>query len=390
MQAKSAMFILCFIFCFLFVPSPSLGSDQESLISDQFDQLRLEDLDVFLKKIDQDIHDQLSGISLSKVLEDARQGKLELDITGIFYALIRYFCREFLTHTSLLGKLIVLGALLALLEHLQSAFEQNTVAKLSHSIGMLALLTVALSSFTIALNTGRAAIGNMVGFMQSLIPILLTLMAAMGSLTTVALMHPVIYISLNILATLIQNIVFPLIFCAAILGVISSLSERFQVSRLADLFRDGSVLLISLFLTIFIGILAVQGVAGAVTDGVGLRTVKFLTGAFVPVVGSILTEAVDAIAGCSLFIKNAVGIVGVLAIFFLCTLPVIKILSAAVMYRLAAALLQPLGARELGESLHLLGNYLFLVFGAVAAVGLMFFIALTIIVGLSNLVIMLR
>ena len=60
------------------------------------------------------------------------------------------------------------------------------------------------------------------------------------------------------------------------------------------------------------------------------------------------------------------------------------------MYRLAAALLQPLGAQELSESLHLLGNYLLLVFAAVAAVGLMFFIALTIIVGLSNVVVMLR
>jgi stage III sporulation protein AE len=378
------------MFCLLIIPCPSLASDSEALISDQFDQLNLEDLDAFLKKIDQDIDDKISGFSLIKIFEEARQGKLEMDVSGIFKALIIYFCREFLTHTSLLGKLIVLGALLAILEHLQSAFEQNTVAKLAHSIGIIALLTVALSSFTIAIQTGRDAIGNMVGFMQSLIPILLTLMAALGSLTTVALMHPVIYVSLNIIATLIQNIVFPLIFCAAILGIVSSLSERFQVSRLADLFRDGSMLLTGLLLTVFTGILGVQGVAGAVTDGVGLRTVKYLTGAVVPVVGGVLTDAVDAVAGCSLFIKNAVGIVGVLAILFLCTLPVVKILSAAVMYRLAAALLQPLGAQELSESLHLLGNYLLLVFAAVAAVGLMFFIALTIIVGLSNVVVMLR
>jgi stage III sporulation protein AE len=390
LKAKSFIICLCFMFCLLIIPCPSLASDSEALISDQFDQLNLEDLDAFLKKIDQDIDDKISGFSLIKIFEDARQGKLEMDISGIFKALISYFCREFLTHTSLLGKLIVLGALLAILEHLQSAFEQNTVAKLAHSIGIIALLTVALSSFTIAIQTGRDAIGNMVGFMQSLIPILLTLMAALGSLTTVALMHPVIYVSLNIIATLIQNIVFPLIFCAAILGIVSSLSERFQVSRLADLFRDGSMLLTGLLLTVFTGILGVQGVAGAVTDGVGLRTVKYLTGAVVPVVGGVLTDAVDAVAGCSLFIKNAVGIVGVLAILFLCTLPVVKILSAAVMYRLAAALLQPLGAQELSESLHLLGNYLLLVFAAVAAVGLMFFIALTIIVGLSNVVVMLR
>jgi stage III sporulation protein AE len=389
LQVRSKAFIIFFI-CFLFIPSPSQGSDQQSIITDQFEQLELDEVDTFLKKVDEDIYDQLSGISLAELFDDVRQGKLDLELSDIFNALLRYFCREFLTHTSLLGKLIILGALLALIEHLQNAFEQNTVAKLAHALGMLILLTVALSSFAIALNTGRDAIGNMVGFMQAMIPVIMTLMAAMGNLTTVALMQPVIFISSNILATLIQNIVFPLIFCAAVLSIVSSLSERFKVSRLADLIRDGSVLLVSLVLTIFIGILGIQGVAGAVTDGVGLRTVKFLTGSFVPVVGGVLTDAVDAIVGCSLFIKNGVGVIGALAILIMCALPVIKILSAAVMYRLAAALLEPIGARQLSETLHLLGNYLFIVFGAVAAVGLMFFIVLTIIVGLGNFSVMLR
>jgi stage III sporulation protein AE len=248
LQVRSKAFIIFFI-CFLFIPSPSQGSDQQSIITDQFEQLELDEVDTFLKKVDEDIYDQLSGISLAELFDDVRQGKLDLELSDIFNALLRYFCREFLTHTSLLGKLIILGALLALIEHLQNAFEQNTVAKLAHALGMLILLTVALSSFAIALNTGRDAIGNMVGFMQAMIPVIMTLMAAMGNLTTVALMQPVIFISSNILATLIQNIVFPLIFCAAVLSIVSSLSERFKVSRLADLIRDGSVLLVSLVLT---------------------------------------------------------------------------------------------------------------------------------------------
>jgi len=393
LQRPLLLFVLLALLC-LMSPCPasadSLAVGSGDLIAEQFDKLNMEDLNVFINKIDQDLQEQLSGISLTKMLGDIRRGELDLDLTGIFKELIRYFCREFFTHTVLLGKLIILGAVLAILEHLQSAFEQNTVAKLAHSVGLLSLLTVALSSFTLALNTGREAIGNMVGFMQSLIPVLLTLLAALGNLTSVAFLHPVIYLSLNVLGTLTQNVVFPLIFCSAILGIITQLSERFQVSRLADLFRDGSVLLLGLFLTIFTGIMAVQGVAGAVTDGVGLRTARFLTGAFVPVVGGMLADAVDVVLGCSLFIKNAVGIVGVLAIFFLCTIPVIKILAAAVIYRLAGALLQPIGARELSDSLHLMGNHLFLVFGAVVSVGLMFFIALSIIVGLSNVVVMLR
>ena len=52
--------MLCFIICFLFFPNPSLASEQKSILNDQVEQLQLDEVDGFLNKIDQDIHDQLS------------------------------------------------------------------------------------------------------------------------------------------------------------------------------------------------------------------------------------------------------------------------------------------------------------------------------------------
>ncbi len=372
------------------VPAGQAAPNPGDLIARQFEQLNLKDLEGYIRQVDQDLQTQLSDFSLVKALESIRNGQLKLNISSLLQVLGKVFFQDLLTHTALLGKLLVLGVLLALLEHLASAFEENTVAKLAHGVGILALLTVALSSFTLAVNTGRDAIGNMVGLMQSLLPVILTLMAAMGSLTTVSLMQPAIVMALDILGTLISNVVFPLIFCAAILGIINQLSERIQVSRLAGFFRDGSIILLSLFITVFLGLLSVQGAAGAITDGVGIRTARFATAVFVPVVGKILTDAVDVVVGCSLFMKNAIGIIGAVTLVFLCALPVMKILSAVIVYRLAAALMQPLGAQGLGDALHLLGNYLFIVFAAVLAVGLMFFVTITIVVGLGNVTAMLR
>lgn len=364
--------------------------DPGALIARQFEQLNLKDLEGYIRQVDQDLQAQLSEFSLVKALESIRSGKLKLDPLSLLQALARIFFQEILTHAALLGKLLVLGTVLALLEHLTSAFEESTVARLAHGVGLLSLLTVALSSFTMAMNTGRDAIGSMVGLMQSLLPVILTLMAAMGNLTTVSLMHPVIVMSMSLLGTLTRNVIFPLLFCAAILGIVNLLSEGVQVSRVAAFFRDGSGILLSLFITLFLGILVIQGAAGAVSDGVGMRTAKFATAAFIPVVGKILTDAVDVVIGCSLFVKNAIGIVGAATVVLLCAIPVMKILSAVIVYRLAAALMQPLGARQLGDALQLLGNYLFMVFAAVLAVGLMFLVVITIVVGLGNVTVMLR
>jgi stage III sporulation protein AE len=380
---------------FFFQPRGALATAElpenfSPILSQQLESLQLEQLEGYLEQIDRDLQGQVSQFSMRGFFEAIRSGELNVNLGDIFKTLLNYFFREFFTHTSFLGKLLVLGAILGILRHLQSAFEETTVAKLAHGIGLLALLTFALTSFSLALQSGKEAITNMVGFMHALLPVLLTLMAALGNVVSVSLLHPIILISLNLLGALMGNIVFPLIFFAAVLGIVSQLSDHFQVSRLAGLFRDSSVILLGLFLTLFIGILGIQGVAGAVTDGIGLRTAKFLTGTFVPVVGKIMADAVDAVAGCSLFLKNAVGIVGALGILLLCCFPVLKILSIAVVYRLAAAMMQPLGTEKLAECLELLGNYLLVVFAVVAAVGLMFFITLTIVVGFGNMVVMLR
>jgi stage III sporulation protein AE len=354
--------------------SPDDGGqpDTGALIAKQFDQLNLNDLEEYAKQVDSDLQTQLSDFSLVNTLESIRSGQLKLDPKSLLQALAKIFFQQVLTHVALLGKLLVLGTVLALLEHLAGAFEENAVARLAHGVGLLALLTVALSSFTLAMDTGRDAILTMVGLMQSLLPVILTLTAAM------------IILSMNLLGTLISNVVFPLIFCAAVLGIVNQLSERLQLSRLANLFRDGSGILLSLFITVFLGILTVQGAAGAITDGVGIRTAKFATAVFIPVVGKILTDAVDVVVGCSMYMKSAISIVGAVTLIFLCALPVMKILSAVIVYRVAAALMQPLGAQQLGDALQLLGNYLFIVFAAVLAVGIMFLVVITIVVGLGN------
>jgi len=358
--------------------------DPGALINNQFEQLQLKDLQGYAQQVDSDLQTQLSDFSLVNALESIRSGKLKLDPKSLFQALAKIFFQDVLTHVALLGKLLVLGTVLALLEHLTSAFEENNVARLAHGVGLLALLTIALSDFTLAVNTGRDAIISMVGLMQSLLPVILTLTAAMGGIATVSMMQPVILVSLNLLGILVGNVVFPLILCAAVLGIVNQLSGRLQLSRLANLFRDGSGILISLFITLFLGVLAVQGAAGAISDGIGIRTAKFATAVFIPVVGKILTDAVDVVVGCSMYLKSAISIVGAVTLVFLCALPVLKVLSALIVYRVAAALMQPLGAQQLGDVLQLLGDYLFMVFAAVLAVGIMFLVVITIVAGLGN------
>ncbi|MDD4048926.1 MAG: stage III sporulation protein AE, partial [Clostridia bacterium] len=287
-------------------------------------------------------------------------------------------------------KLIIIAVICSILQTLQAAFEKGTVAKLAYFVCYLVIITLAIGSFKLAIDIGLAAITKMVSFMELLLPVLLVLLTAMGGLTTVALLQPFLLLFLSFMSAFTQNIIFPFIFLTAVLAIANDISDNFKVSKIASLFKQLTKVGIGLVLTLFIGVITVEGVAGSVVDGVTLRTAKYVTGAFVPVAGSMFADALDAVIGGSLLLKNAIGITGVLVLAIIVIFPVLKIIAIAVIYHLAAALLQPLGNSQIAQVLDDMSSSLFLTFAAVASVAIMFFMTITIIVGAANFTVMLR
>jgi stage III sporulation protein AE len=147
---------------------------------------------------------------------------------------------------------------------------------------------------------------------------------------------------------------------------------------------------LGVLLTIFLGVISVQGLTSSVTDGLTIRTAKYITGSFVPVVGKALADATDTVISASLLVKNAIGLVGVIIILFLCAFPALKILTLALIYKVTAAIMQPLGDTPIVECLDAIGKSMIYVFAALAAVGLMSFLAITIMLAAGNMTVMMR
>ncbi len=369
--------------------SPTATTPQE--IADvQKGVLDLTRLEIFLDEVDKDLGEYLPELSLETMINSLKQGKLDLATKDILSGLKRYFFHEVTLNFSLLGKLLIIAVICAVLQNMQAAFEKGTVAKLAYFVCYLAIITLAINSFHVAVAAGLSAINKMTGFMQLLLPILLVVLTAMGNLTSVALFQPFLMAFLSFLGFLTKTIIFPLIYLTVVLSIVNHISENFKVTKLTGLVKQFTKVGLGLTLTLFIGVITVEGVAGGVVDGVSLRTAKFVTGAFVPVAGSMFADALDAVIGGSILLKNVLGITGVIILALLVLFPVIKILVIALIYWVAAALIQLLGDSMLADTLDDLAGSLLLSFAAVLTVGIMFFLAITALVATANFTLMLR
>ncbi|WP_223591455.1 stage III sporulation protein AE [Neobacillus bataviensis] len=390
--------IIVLLFSFLFIPSvqaaeeskdPATPISPQALVDEQLKSLDLTEL----KQYWEDISNKYGGFlpeSQKGSLYDFVSGEKKFSFKQWGQGVLKFAFHEFVANGKLLGSLIMLTIFSMFLQSMQNAFEQSAISKVAYSIVYMVLVILALNSFHIAINYTNEAIGTMISFILALVPLLLALIAASGGLISAAFFHPVILFLMNMSGVFMQYIILPLLFLATLLSIVSTMSEQYKVSQLAALLRNWSIGLMGLFLTVFLGVISVQGASAAVTDGVTIRTAKFVTGNFIPVIGRMFTDATDTVVSASVLLKNTVGIAGVAILLIIVAFPAIKILMIAFIYKFAAAILQPLGGGPVIKCLDIISRSVIYVFAALGIVSLMFFLSITVIVAAGNLTMMMR
>ncbi|EOS58102.1 stage III sporulation protein AE [Paenibacillus barengoltzii] len=330
--------------------------------------------------------DQKLPSFMDMLLQQDQSFSLKAGLSG----LMRYMWHEVLYNGHILVTIVLLSIFSMILETLQTAFERKQVSKVAYSICYMVILVLAINSFHVAITYATNAISGMIDFMMAMVPLLFTLLASLGNAVTVTVTHPLVVFMVHAVGTAVHTVVFPLLFFSAVLHIVSSLSDKYKLTQLANLLRTVSMALLGVLLTVFLGVISVKGIAGSVADGVTLRAAKYLTGNFVPVVGKVFADATDTVISASLLVKNSIGLVGVIILLFLCAFPAIKIITLALIFNLAAAVMQPLGDSPVIACLETIGKSMLYVFAALAAVGMMFFLAITIMLTAGNITVMMR
>ncbi|PEI92036.1 stage III sporulation protein AE [Bacillus pseudomycoides] len=378
--------------CFLFFSLPIVvqaSPVEKNVVDQQLDKLGIEEVKQFWDGLVTKYGGYLPESQKGSFMEFVK-GEKEFSIKEWMIGLLKYLFHELVANGKLLGTLIMLTIFSALLQSLQSAFSKSSISKIADAVVYMVLIIFALNSFYVVMTYARETIQTMVDFILALLPILLALIATGGGVVSVSFFHPIIIFLMNTSGLLMNYIVLPLLLLATILSIVSTMSDQYKVTKLSKLLQNVSVGIIGIFLTVFLGVLSVQGTATAVADGIAVKTAKFVTGNFIPVVGRLFTEAADTVISASGLLKNTVGIIGLVILCLIVAFPAIQIFCIAFIYKFAAAVLQPVGGGAIIKCLDIIGRSIIYVFACLAIVSFMFFLSITIIIAAGNITLMMR
>lgn len=367
--------IIFFINCFY----TSNATNNMEIIESQKDTLNISS---FIKEANDYTKDVFSDMEVGEILNSAITGQVENE--KIIRNIWKLFGKEIVNSIASIGSIIVIIIVHSIIKSISDGLENKSISQITYYVQYILIVTLIMTSFSEVLQMVKESIQNLVGFMNILIPLLITLMVTTGSIASASIMQPILLFIITLIGNFIKDVIIPIVLVSTALGIVSKISDRLQIDKLSKFFKSSVVWVLGVVLTLFVGIVSLEGTLSSSVDGITAKTTKAAVSSFIPVVGKILGDAVDTVIGCSSILKNALGVVGAIVIIAICVKPIIKLVILMTMYYLGAALCQPIADGKIIKLLDQMGDTFKLLLGILCSVSVMLIIGVTLVVKISN------
>ena len=336
----------------------------------------------FISQAEEYTGDFLDNTNLSDILNEAMQGKINNQT--IYKKIIKILGKEVSSNIKILISILIIVVIHGILKSITDSLENSNVSQIIYFVQYILIVTLIMSNFTEIIKLIKETASNLVGFINVLIPLLLTLMVYTGSITTSTVLEPILLFVSNFIGNIIANILIPVVLIIVVFSVISKITERIQIERISKFLKSSVVWFLGIFLTIFVGIVSLEGTLSSSVDGITAKTAKAAVSSLIPVVGKVLGDVVDSVLGCGIILKNAVGAVGVIVIIGICIVPVIKVAVLSIMYSLASSIVEPVADTKIVKLLEEMSGVFKLLLAILCSLSVILIIGVTMVVKISN------
>ena len=381
---KKLITIFAILICILST-SISKADTEDDVINSQMDSFNISS---FIDEANKYSDNILKDIDIHELLNNAIKG--EVDTNQLLKNIFPLLGTEIKEALKVMGSILIIVLIHSVLKSISDNLNNKSVAQITYYVQYILIATVIMTNFSSIITLSKEAVGNMISFIQLLFPLLMTLMLASGSVVSVNLVQPIILFIINLISNIFQSIIIPIILVGTALAIVSKISDRIQIDKLSKFLKSSSVWVIGILLTIFVGVLSIEGTLGSSVDGITAKTAKAAVSSFIPVVGKVLGDAVDTVIGCSAILKNAIGIVGVIVVIAICITPILKLAIITIIYHLTAALCEPIADSKIVSLITQMADTFKILLAILCSISVMLIIGITLVINISNTGLMYR
>lgn len=219
-------------------------------------------------------------------------------------------------------------------------------------ISVTAVSVSLLSSTNTLIMLGRETVQEISEYGKLLIPVMTAALASQGGITASGALYIGTAVFNSVLSSFTSFLLIPMIFLFLAFAVAGAATGEAFLVKWKGFIKWLIHWTIKLSLYIFTGYMSITGVVSGTADQTAVKATRLTISGMVPVVGSILSDASDAIVLSAGMVKDAAGIYGLLAIIAIWITPFLQIGIQYLLLKLTASICSCFSLKHVNELLN--------------------------------------
>lgn len=291
------------------------------------------------------INDYLSrqdapSFQFEEVFSLLHEGNLAGLLETIASGLLSAAGREIGSQLTLIRKIAALALAAAVFSVLAGAFRGSGISESGFFAVYLCLMIMLPSAFHAASEIGAGLLQMILDFLVVALPTFFVLVAVTGNSLSAPLLYELIMTGIGAVQLIFLRVLIPATEIYVILSILNHLSRHEYLAKASELLRTVILWSVKILTGLVLGFSVVQNLILPMADSVQSATIRKAVSA-VPWLGAGADAALQTVLGAGIMVKNTAGMAIAVLVAVLCALPVVKLALIALLYHLAAAVLQP-------------------------------------------------
>lgn len=274
-------------------------------------------------------------------------------------------------------QVVLLVLLAAVFSNFTAVFGDGKTGETSFYITYMLLLALLIKSFGSMGVELKELLENFILFLKALMPsYFLAVTASSGSATAMIFYEAVLFLIYVIQVVFLKGIV-PAIYVLALVELVNYLHSEDFLSKMAELLQTLIEWSLKSCMAVVLGMQLIQNMIGPAMDSLK-RDIIGKTAASIPGIGNAINGVTEVALGTAVIIRNGIGIVGIIILVCIGIRPVIRLALLAFLYKLLAAVVQPVSDKRMTGALSTIGNGYVLFLKVLLCMELLIFITIAI------------
>lgn len=321
-------------------------------------------------------------VSIKDKVKQILKGEYFSNYSSLFSGIMSLVFVDIREVMPLIFTILAIGILSNLLSEFKS---DNSVHEIIYFVCLSMMIITIIWVFKDVIESTSMALNSILRQMQILFPILITLLTAIGSLSTISIYNPLVAVLTTIVSVVFDKFLYPMFILMFIICILGNLTNTIKLDKFQGFLGSSFKWIVGIIFTLFAGFLSIQGITAGKYDSVGIKATKFAVKSYIPIIGSYISDGMDFIVLGSVLVKNTIGLVGILILFISIISPVITILVIKLALQFSAAILELSGSFRMSNFVSKSSSILIYPIVLIVGIAFMYIITVALIMCTANI-----